>query len=121
MGRRGYAPQPTKLKVLRGNPGRRRLNEREPQPQAGAPPCPDWLSAEAQAAWKELAPELGACGVLTRVDGHALARYCWAWAEWRKVAEWLQDNPWLYPLRDENGRLKYLMQVPQFSQAKALD
>ena len=43
MGARGPAPEPTALKILAGNPGKRKLPENEPQPQ-GTPICPAWLS-----------------------------------------------------------------------------
>ncbi len=45
MVKKGRKPLPNKLKVLRGNPGRRSLPEREPQPDQGAPmPVPSIYS-----------------------------------------------------------------------------
>ena len=37
---RGRRPKPTRLKLLTGNPGKRPLNDDEPQPQAAIPECP---------------------------------------------------------------------------------
>jgi hypothetical protein len=40
---RGRPPKPTALKVFEGNPGKRDLNNQEPQPKKGAPSCPKTL------------------------------------------------------------------------------
>lgn len=71
------APKPTAIKRLEGNPGKRPLNEHEPQPAVGCP-MPEWLPPGAQAYWKKYAPELEAIGVLTRVDESQFAAFCCA-------------------------------------------
>lgn len=81
MGRRGPPPKPTKLKIAAGNPGKRKLNEREPRPEAKAPAMPAWLSVRAKAEWKRIVPELLRLGLLARVDLAALSGYCQAYAE----------------------------------------
>ena len=43
MATRGRKPKPTGIKQLEGNPGKRKLNEREPKPEKKAPSCPKWL------------------------------------------------------------------------------
>lgn len=48
MAQRGRKPKPTAVKVLEGNPGKRSLNTREPQPEKKAPRCPSWLEDEAK-------------------------------------------------------------------------
>jgi P27 family predicted phage terminase small subunit len=83
MGRRGPKPKPTELRLLAGNPGKRPLNEREPKPQPGRPPCPRWLHPEAKAEWRRVVPELERLGLLSIVDRAALAVYCQAWARLR--------------------------------------
>lgn len=87
MPRKGPAPQPTKLKLLRGNPGHERLNKAEPQPKGGLPPCPPHLQGTARAAYEEFAPLLGACGVGTRLDGRALELFADAYATYRDAAD----------------------------------
>jgi P27 family predicted phage terminase small subunit len=89
---RGRLPKPTKLKLLTGNPGKRPLNLRAPPPNAAPPRCPVWLDAEAKRKWKRLAPELARLGLLTLVDGDALAAYCQAWAEFRQATEALKQE-----------------------------
>lgn len=81
---RGRPPVPTKLKILKGNPGKRPLNASEPAPAARrslAPPA--WLEGEAAAEWRRLAPVLSRLGLLSEIDGDALAQYCSLWATWR--------------------------------------
>ena len=83
MGMRGPVPQPTVIKQLRGNPGKRALPKGEPKPAAGRlPSAPRWLSDEAKREWKRLAPRLHAVGLLTEVDGLALAMLCEAFAQY---------------------------------------
>lgn len=84
MGARGPAPTPTALNKLRGNPGKRPLPKGEPMPATAdrVPSAPRWLSEEARAEWKRLAPRLHAVGLLTDVDGTALALLCEALAQY---------------------------------------
>ena len=70
---RGRKPKPTRLKLLEGNPGKRRINGQEPQPPWTLPSCPAHLSPSAKAEWKRLAKTLNAVGLLTQVDRAALA------------------------------------------------
>jgi P27 family predicted phage terminase small subunit len=80
----GRRPLPTAVKKLRGNPGKRKPNNAEPSAPAGVPPMPK-LSAEAAREWKRIVPELLKLGVLTVVDGKALAGYCHAFARWQEA------------------------------------
>lgn len=83
MGSRGPAPTPTVIKRLRGNPGKRKLNEREPQPAAGKlPTAPRWLSEEARRQWRKVAGPLHRCGLLTEIDGMALGMLCESFAQY---------------------------------------
>lgn len=75
---RGRKPKPTAVKRAAGNPGSRPLNDREPEPTAGIPPCPSQLGKIAKAEWRRIANELLDNGLLTQVDRAALAAYCMA-------------------------------------------
>lgn len=81
MGRRGPPPQPTRLQVLKGNPGKRKVKRAEPKPRALPPEMPDMLSERAQEVWKETLAELERMDLVTIVDGPTLAAYCQAVAE----------------------------------------
>jgi len=120
MGRRGPAPKPTAQKIAEGNRGKRPLNTREPQPRTDAPRCPNWLDKIAKAAWAQLVPQLREMGVLTTIDQHALAAYCQSYARWRKAEEFIQRHGEVFPIKDDDGNLKYLQQVPQVAIARNL-
>lgn len=71
----GQRPVPTVLKILRGNPGKKRL-PREPKPErTDATPPPD-LAPGALAIWQDHAPELARLGLLTVIDRRRLATAC---------------------------------------------
>ena len=63
---RGRKPNPVQLKVLRGNPGRRRLTASSPLFVAGIPPKPTDLDSDASLEWDRLTRELA--GVLCVAD-----------------------------------------------------
>jgi len=120
MGRRGPRPAPTALKRARGNPGKRRLNDREPTPMPGEPKCPPWLDAEGRKCWREIVRQLGKLGVLTHADRQALAVYCDTWSRWREASDFVRKHGAFLPVKDDSGKLKYLHQFPQVSIAQKL-
>ena len=61
---RGRKPTPTALKVLHGNPGKRKLPVNEPSPREGTADPPEWLEPEAQETWRNIARELQYAKVL---------------------------------------------------------
>jgi P27 family predicted phage terminase small subunit len=94
---RGAKPKPTHLKVIEGNPGKRRLNKREPRPDPAIPEAPEGLEGEALEEWGKVAPELYRLGVLSRLDKAVLAAYCHAYARYmaaeRILAEMAKRSP----------------------------
>ncbi len=121
MGKRGPKPTPTAILKLRGSTlVTKRRKEREVKGPAGAPDRPDWLDDEAKSAWDDVAPLLEAMGVLTRIDGNALARYCRLWSRWRKAEAFIQEKGEMYPLRGDDGQVKYFQQWPQVAIANKL-
>lgn len=89
MGNRnsGRRPQPTALKVVRGNPGQRKLNENEPRPPSGDVVKPSRLSRLAGIVWDELAPICVAMGTLTPADVRPFSRLCELQADLDKACE----------------------------------
>lgn len=120
MGRRGFSPIPTAIKLLEGNPGRRPLNKREPKPKEGVPYCPSWLCDEAKKHWKRTAATLKDMGLLTIADGDALANYCDTWAQWREMREFIKKHGPVMPIRGKDGEIKYIQQAPQVNIARHL-
>ena len=88
----GPVPQPTKLKLLRGNPGKRPLPKGEPQPAACIPTRPEWLLPEAKREWNRIVPELYRLGLLTVVDRAELAAYCQSWAMYVDAVLDIREN-----------------------------
>jgi P27 family predicted phage terminase small subunit len=119
MGRRGPKPTPAPLLKLRGSFRRDRAHD-DVHPPEGVPDCPDWIDEEAKAAWAHLVPMLQAMGVLTRIDGGALARYVQYWARWKKAELFIQRHGDSYPLKDEKGQIKCIQQFPQVAIAHKL-
>lgn len=109
----GRKPKPTAIKILEGNPGKRALNDREPQPEKKAPSCPRWLEKEGKREWRRLAVKLERMGLLTEVDMAAFAGYCQAYARWKENEEFITKHGSL--VRTPSG---YWMQIPQVSIAQ---
>ena len=120
MGKRGPRPKPTILKALAGNPGKRKLNEKEPAPPAAvgvsAMP-PEWLLPLGKDKWAELSALLEKQGVLTTADLDALAMYCQTYAHWRACESWVAENGRVATLRNEKGEIKYMSPTPHASLA----
>lgn len=121
MGRRGPQPDPVPLKHLRGNPGKRRIGDC-PRPEAAGdlPEPPEWLDDTARAKWDELLPLLDRMGILARIDGDALGRYCDTWSWWRRTREFLAQSQDTFVIKDEHGKVKYIQQLPQVAIAHKL-
>ncbi len=105
---KGRKPKPTKLKLLAGNPGKRPLNEDEPQFAPDLPEAPGFLLPEARAEWDRIAGQLFAQGVLTSVDRGALAVCCQAWGRAVQaesaLAELAEKDPSMHGLLIKTGR-----------------
>lgn len=121
MGKRGPRPTPTKLLQLRGSKlaTKDRL-AKEAQGPEGLPEKPEWLDELAGRAWDYLVPLLQQMGVLTRIDGHALSRYCKLWSRWREAEAFIAKHGLMYPLKDDAGQPKCFQPWPQVSIANKL-
>jgi P27 family predicted phage terminase small subunit len=120
MGKRGPRPQPTKLKILRGNPGNRPINKREPQPPADGVLMPVHLGKVAARKWQELLPLLQAVKIMTKADVEALARYCDTYEWWLATRAKLKKEGDTYPILNDKGDVKYIAQRPEVSIAHKL-
>jgi P27 family predicted phage terminase small subunit len=85
----GPPPIPTRLKLLRGNPGHQKLNKNEPEPELSpdVPEPPTFLAAYAQDEWWRVAPELFRLKLLTILDVNTLAAYAQSYHRWRCAEE----------------------------------
>lgn len=101
----GRKSVPTTLKLLRGNPGRRALNDAEPTPPKPArlPPPPAELSDAAKREWRRTGKKLLAVGLLTNLDTQLFASYCESYSRWLSVIKTLGKTPVL--IMGKNGDL----------------
>lgn len=77
---RGRIPQPKVINDLRGDPGKRRRNTREPQPPKGWPEKPDHLDEIASKEWDSVCELLDEMGLLSRADKTAIEIYVQAYS-----------------------------------------
>ena len=96
----GRKPKPTALKIAGGNPGKRRLNRREPKRDGRMPSCPAWLDPEAKAEWRRIVPILVAQRVTSRVERASLAAYCIAWSRMKRAEKELLRDGITYKIGD---------------------
>lgn len=81
--RPGSAPKPAHLKLLEGNPGKRRIPTNELRPDPGPMPVPPpWLSPHGRAEWDRIAEQCYRLGLLTEVDVSTFIAYCQAYGRW---------------------------------------
>lgn len=107
MGLRGPAPKPTSIRILEGNPGKRRINHNEPKPLDIPPDCPRHLDKVAKREWKRLVPVLQRMRVLTEADQIALANLCQTYSTMIQAQEQLSKSGILY--KTKSG---YIQQSP---------
>ena len=98
---RGRKPKPTELRRIAGNPGKRPLNDGEPQPRRVMPRCPRGLPDAVKKEWRRLAPRLFEMGVLTEADDIALAQLCILWARLQEAERRIVETNLI--LRTSNG------------------
>ena len=79
--------KPTALKVLEGNPGRRKILKDPKPPDDGIPEAPNHLDKYGMEEWERIARGLYYMGVLAEIDQSTLGAYCSAYARWRHAEE----------------------------------
>lgn len=107
-GPRGPRPMPTHLKLLRGNPGQRRIKP-EPEPLQPDRPLapPAYLNEVAKEEWQRVIGELFRLRLVTLCDQAPLAAYCYAFARWRiasdKIEQMAANDPEMAGLTGKAG------------------
>jgi P27 family predicted phage terminase small subunit len=103
MGSRGPAPQPTKLKLVRGETRPSRINYLEPIPARSDLNPPEDLTEEARQIWHSTVAAVGHTGVLTAADTQTLRLYAEATARYRTAETMLAKTGPL--IKGRNGEL----------------
>lgn len=101
---------PTTLKLLRGNPGKRRLNPDEPRPTALPLDAPEEIAddAVARAEWERTIVPAIEIGLVTVADRVMAIGHCVLFAQWRAEREMAASVPPVVPV----GRNHYLVPHP---------
>jgi P27 family predicted phage terminase small subunit len=116
----GRRPTPTALKLVKGNPGKRATNKKEPKPAREIPSCPAHLADEAKVAWGRLTVLLDRMGVLTEADAFALERLCDCYADILACRELIERDGRTYTTLDQNSNT-LIKNNPAVNQLRAAD
>lgn len=112
---KGRKPTPTKLRVVRGNPSKRPIEENEvdaaPIERDVEPPVQ--LIKAAREKWDRITKNLEAVGLLTVMDMDVLARYCEMLVEYEKAAKYVRNNGTTAERLNQYG--SYEVTAPQFN------
>ena len=103
MGRRGPAPTPTKIKLLKGETRPVRLNAREPQPSRDLPKLPTDMEPAAKVVWQRVLRDMGSTGVITAADTDMFRAYCESVASYQAAGVLLSKSGPL--VRGQKGEL----------------
>ncbi|MFY7543342.1 phage terminase small subunit P27 family [Enterobacter cloacae complex sp. CDL013] len=92
----GPPKTPTHLRLVRGNPSKRPINENEPKPPSGVPPTPKHFDKQGKYWFKRMADELDAIGVMSQLDARALELLVEAYTEYRHHCDTLEVEGYTY-------------------------
>jgi phage terminase small subunit len=99
----GPPKTPTHLRLVRGNPSKRPINENEPKPAAGVPPTPKHFDKQGKYWFKRMADELDAIGVMSQLDARALELLVEAYTEYRHHCDTLEVEGYTYRTETQSG------------------
>lgn len=92
-GRSGRKPKPTARKLAAGNPGKRVLNDSEPDfgLVTNIDP-PEWITGAGRDMWMRIMPPLCREKVLQETDIHNVEVFCMAYNNWRLASVDVANN-----------------------------
>lgn len=122
----GPPPKPNEIKVLEGNPGKRRIKKSPKPERVLGLKCPKFLGKYGKAEWNRITPELAKLGMLTKIDHVALEMYCRHYQKWRESEDFLIEKGSIFTVKEpdvldkdgkivKKGGIKYIQQLPQVS------
>lgn len=88
---KGRKPTPSHLRLVKGNPGKRPINEQEPTPRRERPSAPAHISDLAREVWGQAVLILDEMGILTRADVFAVEMLCEAMADHRAAGSTIRE------------------------------
>lgn len=120
MAKPGPRTQPTILKLLRGNPGRRKLqkNELTPEKPIKIPSPPKELNKIAKKEWRRMAKDLYGLGLLTNFDLTAFRAYCVIYAQWVQAVKQIEEHGMLIKAQSGFPMQSPYLQIANKAQAE---
>lgn len=120
MGKRGPRPEPTAVKIYKGNPGKRDLNLNEPKPTKDNIKAPDHLDGEALEKWNRVVPVLKSMGLMTDADVDTIARYCCLHQQFYIYLEKVKKYGGTIQYHNPDGSLKRSSPTPESAELHKL-
>ena len=121
----GPPKTPTVLLELRGSHrAKGRRGEPKPGPKDSSPPFrPRWLAKHPRAVecWEYHAGRLSKMGICTKIDRNALARYCYAHAEYLRAADVVAEEGSTVTVHNSDGQPTGLKEHPESARMFKLD
>jgi P27 family predicted phage terminase small subunit len=117
MGKRGPKPLPTTIHILNGNPGKRPLNDQEPDFDPADLRPPTGITKMARKKWRQMAPMLLERGLLTQGDRDMLHNYCLAFERWQQAEKVLSEEGTTFESVSEDGFVR-ISQRPEVNISK---
>lgn len=116
---RGRPPKPTALKLLAGNPGRRKL---APETVAAKlePKPPKWLGPDGAALWVRLSLQLDAAGICRQTDYLAMEMLCRTYEAWRENERLLAEAGAISDVKNKDGEVVGMVRSPYCLEADRL-
>lgn len=116
----GRKPTPRAIKVARGNPGKRPLNDSEPTPSSAQPEPPLWLPENAVEHFNTLAERLAELRILTRSHTEAMAIAALRMAEIVELSADVAQHGRTYQTTTQTGAIMHRTrpEVAQLSEAQ---
>ena len=91
---KGRKQKPIELKILQGNPGKRKIPTDIPKAEyPESYEAPECLDTEESVKWHEMVAIIKPTGILTKADVDILAMYCKAWVGFIKWDEQAKQTP----------------------------
>lgn len=116
----GRKATPSAIKMARGNPGKRPLNESEPTPSSARPEPPVWLPENAIEHFNVLADRLSELRILSRSHTEAMALAALRMAEIAELSADVSKNGRTYATTTQTGAIMHRTrpEVSQLSEAQ---
>lgn len=117
----GPNPQPADLKLVNGNPGKRKPKGKSGSAAQRLATPKELDTPDAVRCWKRTTKELAGMGILATADRDTLIEYCCLWARWRDVCAFLAANGRTYAIREKNaapgalGAVRCLVPFPEIA------